>query len=56
MSYTPPSGNAVDFQQTGNAYSSPAGNSVDFNLVFSGSAAVSIPFSGTASGAYGDIG
>lgn len=30
MSYTPPLGNAVDFNETGDPYTPPAGNAVDF--------------------------
>lgn len=33
MSYTAPSGNSVNFSQTGNAYSAPAGNAVNFSWV-----------------------
>lgn len=32
MSYTPPSGNAVDFQLSGNAYTPPPGDDVEFSF------------------------
>jgi len=53
MSYTPPTGNLVNFQELGVAYAPPAGNAVNFDGSFSGQASAFLSFTASATGVRG---
>lgn len=56
MSYTPPSGSAVNYQFLGAGYSAPAGGSVAFSFAVTGSVAEGVPLSGWAVSTHGVLG